>query len=457
MMRQAGWGRGLVLLLSVCCLSAWPAGQATTAAPPSASTQGELLLRLADDVAREVEQLRGWKFKRPVRKERIPVARARQDIYRMLLAADKPAHRARVQAFLRVAGLIPPDGDLLSTSLTVLDQQVAGYYEPATRTLRLIDRPNPMPAFVERMILSHELTHALDDQYIDLDGLMKSGNGTEDTEFVATAIAEGSATSLMLQHMFAAQKSGHFSLSDLSQYVTEELERARTLEQLPRYFSAMFASYVVGAAFLAKGELATLLTQADNRAVGEALLIARRALPRSSEQVLHAEKYWDATRRDEPVIINDKAMDLWLDLPGRHIVHRDTLGELLTAILTEPRDTPRDLAKLQSVGAWTNAGAAGWGGDRFYLMANRTGPDVLRTTKGLQGVWVTAWDTPKDRDEFLAALEKGSAAPNSVSVPVGRQLAVVFMAIDPRERESLLRRLALLPLPMTQAGLMWKQ
>jgi len=42
-------------------------------------------------------------------------------------------------------------------------------------------------------------------------------------------------------------------------------------------------------------------------------------------------------------------------------------------------------------------------------------------------------------------------------VPVGRQLAVVFMAIDPRERESLLRRLALLPFPMTRAGLMWKQ
>ena len=72
-------------------------------------------------------------------------------------------------------------------------------------------------------------------------------------------------------------------------------------------------------------------------------------------------------------------------------------------------------------------------------------------------MWVTAWDTPKDRDEFLAALEKGSAAPNSVSVPVGRQLAVVFIAIDPRERESLLRRLALLPLPMTRAGQAWKQ
>jgi hypothetical protein len=173
---RARWAGALVLLLSAEWLSAAPAGQAAVAPP-----RAEPLVRVADEVAREVEQLRGWTFKRPVRKERIPVARARQDIRRMLLASDKPQHRARVQAFLRVAGLIPPDCDLIATSLAVLDQQVAGYYEPATRTLRLVDRPSPMPPFVERMILSHELTHALDDQYLDLASLMNPANGTEDT------------------------------------------------------------------------------------------------------------------------------------------------------------------------------------------------------------------------------------------------------------------------------------
>ena len=63
----------------------------------------------------------------------------------------------------------------------MLDQQVAGYYEPATRTLRLVDRPDPMPPFVERMILAHELTHALDDQYIDLADLMKPGGSAPRT------------------------------------------------------------------------------------------------------------------------------------------------------------------------------------------------------------------------------------------------------------------------------------
>jgi hypothetical protein len=455
----------LILTGSTGLMVAALAGQSPPAAPrpspPAPSRTAPLpvepLDKLADDIAREVEQLRGWKFKRPVKKERIPAARARLDIQRVILASDSPDRRGKLQALLRVAGLIPADCDLLAASLAVLDDQVAGYYEPATRTLRLVDRPNPMPAFVERMVLAHELTHALDDQHIDLGSLMKPGAGTEDTDFVAAALGEGSATSLMLQSMLAAQKSGRFGIAELSEYVAQELARAETLEHMPRYFTAMFGSYVVGAAFLAKGELATVLAMPDNRAIGEALLAARRALPRSSEQVLHAEKYWDIARRDEPVLIDDRAAADWLGRPGRRIIHRDTLGEMLTALLTAPREASRSLAELQSVGAWTNPGAAGWGGDRFYLLADRQATGGLRTTKGLQGVWVTAWDSAKDRDEFLATLDKGSPAPNSVAVPVGRQLAIVFIAIEPAERESLIRRFNLLPLPMTRGGRVWDQ
>ena len=228
----------LLLVASAGFLSAARAGQTPVAGSRPPAPSAATLERLTDEVAREVEQLRGWTFKRPVKQERIPATRARLDIQRMILAAQTPDRRARLQAFLRVAGLIPPDCNLLSTSLAMLDQQVAGYYEPEARTLRLVDRPDPMPAFVERMVLAHELTHALDDQYVDLAGLMKPGNGTEDTDFVAAAIGEGSATSLMLQSMLAAQKSGRFSLADLSAYVAQELSRAQTLEQLPRYFSA---------------------------------------------------------------------------------------------------------------------------------------------------------------------------------------------------------------------------
>jgi hypothetical protein len=445
----------LALAVWLGLVSSGPAGPAAAPAPPAVSKPGDSLASLADDVARDVEQLRGWKFKRPVRKERVSLARAHEDLARMLIASDKPEHRARIQAFLRVAGLIPHDCDLLGTSMAVLDQQVAGYYEPETRTLRLVDRSSALPPFVERMVLSHELTHALDDQYMDLRAMLRTGEASEDAGFVATAVGEGSATSLMLQEMAADQKSGRFNFTDLSQYVTAELDRARTLEQLPRYFSAMFGSYIVGAAFLAHGDLATILAQPDNRAIGDALLAARRDMPRSSEQLLHPEKYWDETRRDEPVVIDDKTMSLWVSGPDRRIVHRDTLGELLTAILTEPRGSERSLMQMQSAAAWTNAGALGWGGDRFYLIANKPGPDVLRTTGGLQGVWVTTWDTPRDRDKFLAALASGCPPPGSVAVPVGSQTAIIFIAFTDSDRAALMRRIGVLAGAMTRDGRTW--
>jgi hypothetical protein len=453
-------GAAFVLLASLLAAESARHGFAAPRAPVLPARQqprSNDLERMADEVAREVEQLRGWTFKRPVKKERISAARARQDIRRMLLLADKPDHRQRQQAFLRVSGLIPADCDLLLSNLTVLDQQVAGYYETTSHTLRLVDRPNPMPPFVERMVLAHELTHALDDQYIDLSDLMAPGAGTEDMTFVATALGEGSATALMLQQMSNAQRSGRFSLTDLSQYVAEELERAKTLDQLPRYFSAMFSSYIVGAAFLAKGSLASLLELPDNRSVGENLLVARRFLPRSSEQMLHPNKYWAPGRDDEPVVFDDKAIDRWLARPERRIIYRDTLGELLTALLTEPRDGARSLAGLQSPSAWTNQGAAGWGGDRFFLLSDRPAPDTLKTMAGLRGVWLTAWDTPRDREEFLASLEKGTPAPNSVAVRVERQLAVVFIGVGDAERGSLMRRLSVASLRMTKGNHPWSQ
>ena len=50
----------LTLLLSACLASSGPAQPGAAAPVPP----GDALVRLADEVAREVEQLRGWTFKR---------------------------------------------------------------------------------------------------------------------------------------------------------------------------------------------------------------------------------------------------------------------------------------------------------------------------------------------------------------------------------------------------------
>jgi len=436
----------VTLLLIALLLSPFFAPDAaaqTAPAPQTSASRAEELNRLVDEVAADVEKLRGWTFKRPVKRQRTSLEQARRDLQRNIEKAIPSDRRNTLSVFLTTAGFIPPGQDFSKTVLSLLEQQVAGYYEPETETLHIVDRQGTMPAFIERMILAHELTHALDDQYGDLRTLTDTTGRTEDMDLVVTCLAEGSATALMLQHMVRAQAAGRVDAGQLMQYVAQEMERAKVFEQLPRYFSAMFGSYIVGAAFLAGGDIGALLTMPDNRVIGERFLSARRALPGSSEQVLHPAKYWDAAKKDEPVLVDDAAAETWLQQPGRWVVHRDTIGELLTAVLTQPRDSAPGLAQLQAATAWTNGGASGWGGDRFFLLAaGNTAEDAQRSLKEPRGVWITTWDTPADRDEFAAALEKGSPPAGYSLSPAGETGALVFVGFDKAERDALLARLS---------------
>lgn len=430
-----------------------PESQAAPQAPASASP----LSAMADEVAFEVEQLRGWKFRRPVRREQVDAAGVHRYLENQLRVALPAARREMLTAFLKTAGLIPATCDPVATALEALDQQVAGYYDPARETLYLVTRPDPMPQFMQRAVLAHELTHALDDQQVGLARLTDSREErTEDREVVLSSLGEGSATSLMFSFLVKEATAGRVNALELGAFATRELERAKVLERVPPYFSAMFGSYLIGAAFLGKGDLQDVLRLPDNKGIGENFRTAWATPPRSSEQVLHPAKYWDEAQRDEPVEVDDRSVEKWLRRPGRQVVHRNTIGELLTAVLTQPRNTRRDASALLSAAAWTNPGAIGWGGDRFYLLASGETPgQAARDLRDLQGVWVTAWDSSSERDEFARTLAQGNPPPGYALETSGERMAILFMGFEAGEREHLTRALAASPLSMTRAGRAW--
>ncbi len=418
---------------------------------PAASTAGnrqdaqaqlDALGRLTEEIAKEVEALRGWSFKQPIAKQFATPEQVRAYIERNLATSLPGGEIAVVEAMLRTIGLIPPACDLKRTLLSVLENQVGAYYDPETRTMNLVQRPGPMPAIVERMMLAHELTHALDDQYVDLGSLMKrSGSETEDSDFVVESVTEGSATGLMLQYMVKAQLAGRVNASELTAYAAQEAERSKPFLEAPRYFSSILGAYICGMQFLAKGNLMSLLTAPDNRAIGDNLITARKSMPRSSEQILHPAKYWDPAQRDEPVPIDDGAVEQWLAKPDRWVVRRDTFGELLTAILTTPKDKAPSLMSMQTSDDWTTPAAAGWGGDRFYLLASGpTAADAARSLKTLQGVWVTVWDTRADREEFVTALAAAAMPLGTTTTALGDTAAVVFVGFDAADRAALMKR-----------------
>jgi hypothetical protein len=435
-----------------------PAPAAPAAAPASAGAMPPDLIKMTDEVAKDVETLRGWKFKAPVKKALVTEKEARAWMEKQV---DQQLPQEKIdqgQAMLRMVGLVPPDCDVRKTILDLLQGQAEGFYDPDTKTLSLVERPGSKRiAFVEEIMLAHELTHALDDQYADLAGFVKKHlAGDVDSDLAADSVIEGSASFLMMRYMLMQQLSGKLDLEGLQQYVKDEAARTKTFLAAPRYFTSMLATYTCGMNFLARGDLVERI--AGGKDVGDEALAALKNPPRSTTQILHPEKYWDPKAREEPVIVNDDDMSKLTRAAVNGpwgVAYKDTVGELMAAVLTTPKDQKPDVLAMNSPGYWTNEAAAGWAGDRFYLLA-RTSPTPPGRVidKTCKGIWVTLWNTPKDRDEFVAAYDQNGPAGHT-TYKWGDLGAVFFFRFEEAEQKAVEAALEKPPLKFTRDSKFW--
>jgi hypothetical protein len=420
----------------------------SVSSPPESDAPKEEQLRLVDEVARDVESLRGWPFRHPVAKGIYTETELRGFIEERFAEEYSEAELDANESFLRVIGAIPDSVSLRQTITEVLMSQVGGFYNPPNRTFYMVEREGTKyPPFVERVLIAHELTHALDDQYVSLDSLMRARDRTQDGEFVTGALVEGSATEIMSRYLLRAQTSGGITMADMQGLMESETERGRVFLEAPPYFQTLLANYTCGMNFLLEGKLA-LLGQETGADGGKNFLLAVADPPRSSEQILHPEKYWDRETRDEPVEIDDLRVETVLTEHGYRVVHRNTAGEILMAVVTTPMD--RVLNPLTSAlpSYWSNAPSSGWGGDRFYLLerAERIDAPASEAPVGkgrAQALWITFWDSPGDRDEFDAAYRGTPAGHEAIHMPLGPRGIVFLFGLTPEEGGELAKALTL--------------
>src|SRR5437763_138963 len=81
-----------------------------------------------------------------------------------------PAELAGAQAAYRLFGLIPDSLDLRRSMVDLLTEQVAGYFDPDSNALYI---PTDIDPSQTRLVISHELVHALQHQYLNLDSLVE--------------------------------------------------------------------------------------------------------------------------------------------------------------------------------------------------------------------------------------------------------------------------------------------
>ncbi|MGC2617967.1 MAG: hypothetical protein WA414_02940, partial [Acidobacteriaceae bacterium] len=125
---------------------------------------------------------------------------------------DKDAKRMeRSEIVLKKFGLLDADFHLRPFLVQLLDEQIAAFYDSKTKTVNLLDWIDPT---TQKPVLAHELTHALQDQRVNLDKWENltsddlSHSYAEDRKHVATdeddtareAVLEGQAMAVFVDY-----------------------------------------------------------------------------------------------------------------------------------------------------------------------------------------------------------------------------------------------------------------
>jgi hypothetical protein len=331
-----------------------------SALPPGVAPLPASLAQHLEELLHRTEAIRGLHAKHPVAAGIV----AEEDLPARIadaLRSELPAEELRTaETALKVFGLLPERLDLAGYYPALLSSEVAGFYDPERRYLALVRRGGEESSGgLQDMILVHELTHALQDQEFDLQRFQ--GDPLSDEVTARAALVEGDASLVMLD--FLADEPSAAPDPPASHAMDTAPPWLRDTLQFGYVDGYLFCRSVVQ-----KGGLKLLDTA------------FRDDPPRSSEQILHPEKWH--TERDDPIVL--AWPDLAGRLPGVRKLAEGQLGELGIGILLRGSHGRAD----------AEAAAAGWGGDRFAVY-EKDGRRLL--------AWITEWDSAADAREFRTA------------------------------------------------------
>jgi hypothetical protein len=374
------------LSLTLSCLSLAYALLPGEAAADMLGTEDLMAVTRQTEAA--VERLRGLKFKSPVA-VRVVDSKTAREHFQARITKFMPEQQVRYdESVYAQLGLLPPGTDLMKTMLDVLDEQAWGYYDPDSKTFFV---RGDIPQQTAGILVAHELTHALDDQYYGIDRLVERVKDDDDRALAISAVAEGSATVVMSLYILDQVQSGKLGLAALAEMQQSEAEKAQKLSQAPAYLQrSLLGPYLLGQAFLLHGnpmQLMSLQPADIDRAFTDP--------PVSSEQLLHPEKYWTPGKIDLPARVLLPNVSGMLG-PGWKLAATGTLGELTLAVLTGVGPVNMTDPSVAQLAGWTDAAATGWSGDLYHYYVDGEGRGAT--------VALTAWDSPAEASEFQAAL-----------------------------------------------------
>ncbi len=354
-----------------------PAPKPTTQPAPVASAE-EPPPRSRDPIAAalaEVAKIRELKPKGPVQGE--VVSRERMiEMVRKEVSTSVPAHVLEGSTEMLVAlGTVPVDFDYKASLMQLMTAQLAGFYEPKTKKMYLA---GDLGSLESAATLSHELVHALQDQHFGLGKRIEFREEASDEQTAIHALAEGGATSAMLDQLLAPAGKRASELPD--SFVRSQIGSSiggDGMDGVPPIVSrSVLSSYLDGTLFV---------HWARRRGGWKAVDDIWRNPPATSEQLLHPKKLLSK----EPAI--PVAVPVAPPKSGMKLLFKDKLGEQSVRLVLE---------EWMPLSQATQA-AAGWGGDRLA---------VYRKDDKIAVAWTIVYDDEKSAERGFKAFQRGLSA-----------------------------------------------
>ncbi|HTC63434.1 MAG TPA: hypothetical protein VK709_11370 [Candidatus Saccharimonadales bacterium] len=315
--------------------------------PPPASVQKQEFLQAADEVMAEMSKLVSLPILSPLKKS----MRSREEIRAYLLQKmkeDKDADKRYAdQKTMEKFGLLPKDYPLDQVLVKVLTEQIAGLYDPDSQEFFIADWTSPAD---QRSVMSHELTHALQDQHFHIDKWTDAAKPNDDGELARDAVLEGSAMAAMLDY----ELRGKGTIRDLGDFdpamFMGDVDSSPELSKAPKVLQdELLFPYLAGITFTQH------ILKAGNGWADFYKVFDKP--PASTQQIMHPDLYLQGV------------MPAKVELPaGKGLISSDwkkldenDMGEFgVQEILKQFLPKPRSVAI-----------AASWGGDRYAIFENQ--------------------------------------------------------------------------------------
>jgi hypothetical protein len=224
----------ILLALLILCLSCSAVSPVAAQAPPQAADkpktethitpeQAQQLFALVDQLLKFSSDETGLPIKGTVKRQMTTRAAVESYLTEKFNEDEDAKRMQRSEIVLKKFGLLERDFDLKPFLLSLLKEQIEAYYDPKTKTVNLLDW---VSMDEQKPVLAHELTHALQDQHVNLDTWsdqtppdvsLTASNDTihlakDEDDTAREAVTEGQATAVMMDNML--KPLGHSILKD---------------------------------------------------------------------------------------------------------------------------------------------------------------------------------------------------------------------------------------------------